>query len=122
MTQHASVAAADTIGGVDSTFEIHVPTNIDLSPNLKGRLLLTTVDMDNNVRPGNTICMVNALIKAHKRFDFMMMPGKPQWVWGQGLWKFASPGERRDERHFEFCGSLARTRRSPCTRSLAEVR
>jgi dipeptidyl-peptidase-4 len=32
--------------------------------------------MDNNVHPGNTIRLVNALIKANKRFDFMIMPGK----------------------------------------------
>jgi dipeptidyl-peptidase-4 len=58
-------------------FEIHVPTNIELADNLKGSLLLVTGDMDNNVHPGNTIRLVNALIKANKRFDFMLMPGKP---------------------------------------------
>ena len=71
-------AARDT-SVVDDTikYEIHVPTNIELAPNLKGRLLLVTGDMDNNVHPGNTIRLVNALIKANKRFDFMLMPGKP---------------------------------------------
>lgn len=59
-----------------SKFEIKVPTNIELAPNLKGKLLLVTGDMDNNVHPGNTIRLVNALIKANKRFDFMIMPGK----------------------------------------------
>jgi dipeptidyl-peptidase-4 len=58
-------------------FSIHVPTNIELAPNLKGSLLLVTGDLDNNVHPGNTIRLVNALIKADKRFDFMLMPGKP---------------------------------------------
>jgi dipeptidyl-peptidase-4 len=67
----------DTILMADSTFEIHVPTNIELAPNLKGRLLLTTGDMDNNVHPGNTVRLVNALIKANKRFDYMVLPGKP---------------------------------------------
>jgi dipeptidyl aminopeptidase/acylaminoacyl peptidase len=33
--------------------------------------------MDNNVHPANTIRLVNALIKANKRFDFMLLPGKP---------------------------------------------
>jgi dipeptidyl-peptidase-4 len=66
-------------GYVDDTlvYEIRVPTNIELAPNLKGSLLLVTGDMDNNVHPGNTIRLVNALIKANKRFDFMVMPGKP---------------------------------------------
>lgn len=69
--------SADT-GFVDDTlrYEIRVPTNIELAPNLKGRLLLTTGDMDNNVHPGGTIRLVNALIKANKRFDFMLFPGK----------------------------------------------
>jgi dipeptidyl-peptidase 4 len=70
--------AVDT-GFVDDSlrYEIHIPTNIELAPNLKGKLLLVTGDMDNNVHPGNTIRLVNALIKANKRFDFMLMPGKP---------------------------------------------
>lgn len=71
-------SAIDT-GFVDDSlrYEIRVPTNIELAPNLRGKLLLTTGDMDNNVHPGNTIRLVNALIKANKRFDFMLMPGKP---------------------------------------------
>ena len=73
----AGGSAADTVVTADSTFSIKVPTNIELAPNLKGRLLLTTGDMDNNVHPGNTVRMVNALIKANKRFDYMVLPGKP---------------------------------------------
>ena len=61
----------------DSTFSIHVPTTVDLAANLKGNLLLETGDMDNNVHPANTIRLVHALIKANKRFDFMLLPGKP---------------------------------------------
>ena len=57
-------------------FEIKVPTNTELAANLKGRLLLVHGDMDNNVHPGNTIRLVDALIKANKRFDMMMLPGK----------------------------------------------
>lgn len=68
-----SVGADDTT----DTFQIHVPTTVDLAPNLKGNLLLETGDMDNNVHPANTIRLVNALIKANKRFDFMLLPGKP---------------------------------------------
>lgn len=73
----ATVTSADT-GFVDDSlrYEIKVPTNIELAPNLKGKLLLVHGDMDNNVHPGNTIRLVNALIKANKRFDFMLLPGK----------------------------------------------
>ena len=38
--------------------------------------MLVTGDVDNNVHPGGTIRMANALIKANKRFDFMLMPGQ----------------------------------------------
>ncbi len=64
---------------IDDTtrWEIRVATNIELAEGLKGRLLLVTGDMDNNVHPANTIRLVDALIRANKRFDFMLMPGKP---------------------------------------------
>ncbi len=68
-----SIAADDTT----NVFQIHVPTTVELAANLKGNLLLETGDMDNNVHPANTIRLVQALIKANKRFDFMMLPGKP---------------------------------------------
>jgi dipeptidyl-peptidase-4 len=68
-----SIADGDTT----NAFQIHVPTTVDLAQNLRGNLLLETGDMDNNVHPANTIRLVNALIKANKRFDFMILPGKP---------------------------------------------
>jgi dipeptidyl aminopeptidase/acylaminoacyl peptidase len=72
-------ATTPDTGYVDDSlrYTIKVPTNIDLAPNLKGRILLATGDMDNNVHPGGTIRLVNALIKANKRFDFILLPGKP---------------------------------------------
>ncbi|MBX7134578.1 MAG: DPP IV N-terminal domain-containing protein [Fimbriimonadaceae bacterium] len=60
----------------EKKFEIRVPTNDELAANLKGKLLLVHGDMDNNVHPAGTMRLVNALIKANKRFDFMIMPGK----------------------------------------------
>ena len=57
-------------------FEIKVPTNAELAANLKGKLLLVHGDMDNNVHPAGTIRLINALIRANKRFDFMVMPGQ----------------------------------------------
>lgn len=58
-------------------FEIKVPTNAELAANLKGSLMLVHGDMDNNVHPAGTVRLVNALIKANKRFELMIMPGKP---------------------------------------------
>lgn len=57
-------------------FEYSIEKNSELAKNLKGHLMLVTGDMDNNVHPANTIRMANALIKANKRFDFVLMPGQ----------------------------------------------
>lgn len=60
----------------ESKFVYEIEKNTELAKNLKGKLLLVTGDIDNNVHPGNTIRMANALIAAKKRFDFFMMPGQ----------------------------------------------
>jgi dipeptidyl aminopeptidase/acylaminoacyl peptidase len=57
-------------------FEIQVPTNAELAGNLKGHLLLVHGELDNNVHPANTLRLVDALIKANKRFDMLYLPGK----------------------------------------------
>ena len=59
----------------NTTFEYDIETNSDLAANLKGHLLLTTGDIDNNVHHANTFRMAEALIKANKRFDFFIFPG-----------------------------------------------
>jgi len=58
------------------SFKYSIDTNPEIAKNLKGHLLITTGDMDNNVHPANTIRMANALIKANKRFDYFVFPGK----------------------------------------------
>lgn len=57
-------------------YKYRIDKNQTLAKNLKGKLMLVTGDVDNNVHPGGTIRMANALIKANKRFDFMIMPGQ----------------------------------------------
>jgi dipeptidyl-peptidase-4 len=64
-----------TASVVATRFDARVPANHELAENLKGKLLLVHGDMDNNVHPAGTIRLVDALIKANKRFDFMIMPG-----------------------------------------------
>jgi dipeptidyl aminopeptidase/acylaminoacyl peptidase len=44
--------------------------------NLKGHLLLAHGTMDNNVPPYNTLLVVDALIKANKDFDLLMLPNQ----------------------------------------------
>lgn len=60
----------------ESKFIYDIEKNSELAKNLKGHLLLVTGDIDNNVHPGNTVRMANALIKANKRFDFFLLPGQ----------------------------------------------
>ena len=45
-----------------------------IASRLKGHLLLVHGDIDNNVHPGNTTRVVDALIKAGKRFDMLVLP------------------------------------------------
>ena len=58
----------------DTTFVYKIATNPQIAKNLKGKLLLIHGDIDNNVHPGNTIRVVDALIRAGKRFDMLMLP------------------------------------------------
>ncbi|MEP0212986.1 MAG: DPP IV N-terminal domain-containing protein [Cellulophaga sp.] len=73
-THHGVEEVKDAKGVVSYKYDID--KNQTLASNLKGKLMLVTGDVDNNVHPGATIRMANALIKANKRFDFMMMPGQ----------------------------------------------
>jgi dipeptidyl-peptidase-4 len=47
-----------------------------LAKNLKGKLLLAHGTMDNNVPPYNPYLVVDALIKANKDFDLLMLPNQ----------------------------------------------
>ncbi|MCZ4245032.1 S9 family peptidase [Pedobacter punctiformis] len=60
----------------DTTFKYSIDKNPDLAKNLKGHLLLMHGDVDNNVHPANSIRVANALMKAGKRFDFLIIPGQ----------------------------------------------
>ena len=58
----------------DTTFVYKIRTNPEIAKNLKGHLLLVHGDIDDNVHPGNTTRVVDALIRAGKRFDMLMLP------------------------------------------------
>ena len=51
--------------------------NQNTAMNLKGKLLLAHGTMDNNVPPNSTLLVVDALIKANKDFDLILLP-EPQ--------------------------------------------
>jgi dipeptidyl-peptidase-4 len=71
---HGVKEVTDKDGNVK--FEYSIEKNSELAKNLKGHLLITTGDIDNNVHPANTLRLAAALIKAGKRFDFFVFPGQ----------------------------------------------
>ena len=73
--KHHGVLEEITAKG-DTTFKYSIGTNSQLAKNLEGRLLLIHGDIDNNVHPGNTLRLANALIRANKRFDMLILPGQ----------------------------------------------
>ena len=50
-------------------------SNVTHAHKLKGKLLLIVGELDRNVDPASTTQVVNALIKADKDFDFLLIPG-----------------------------------------------
>ncbi len=62
------MVAADGKSNYDSQ------ANQNFAKNLKGHLLLAHGTMDDNVPPSNTLLLVDALIKANKNFDLLMIP------------------------------------------------
>lgn len=56
--------------------ENKMPVNEDLAGKLQGHLMLVTGEVDDNVNPANTYRMVDALIKADKDFDLLLLPGQ----------------------------------------------
>ena len=53
----------------------HEQSNVTQAHRLQGKLLLTVGELDRNVDPASTMQVVNALIKADKDFDFIIVPG-----------------------------------------------
>jgi dipeptidyl-peptidase-4 len=60
-------------GGTDN---YAAEANQSLAKNLKGKLLLAHGTLDDNVPPDNTTLVVDALIKANKDFDLLMLPNQ----------------------------------------------
>ena len=60
----------------DTTTAYEDQANQSHAQNLKGHLLLAHGTLDNNVPPDNTLLVVDALIKANKDFDLLMLPNQ----------------------------------------------
>ncbi|MEY4567832.1 MAG: Dipeptidyl aminopeptidase 4 [Planctomycetota bacterium] len=50
-------------------------SNVTLAHQLKGKLMLVVGELDDNVDPASTMQVVNALVKADKDFDLLILPG-----------------------------------------------
>jgi dipeptidyl aminopeptidase/acylaminoacyl peptidase len=50
-------------------------SNVTLAPRLQGKLLLVVGELDRNVDPASTMQVANALVRADKDFDLLIIPG-----------------------------------------------
>jgi len=62
------------INNADGTSNYDSQANQNYAKDLKGHLLLAHGTMDDNVPPNNTLLVVDALIKANKDFDLLLIP------------------------------------------------
>ncbi|HKX26732.1 MAG TPA: DPP IV N-terminal domain-containing protein [Blastocatellia bacterium] len=67
-------------------------SNVENAHRLQGKLLLIVGEMDTNVDPASTMQVVNALIKADKLFDLLVIPGAGH----------TSGGSYGDKRRYDF--------------------
>ena len=72
--KHHGISEVEKDG--ETVFEYHISANHELAERLKGHLLLVHGDIDENVHPGCTLRVVDALIRANKRFDMLLLPGQ----------------------------------------------
>ena len=84
--QHHGIA--EKIENGDTTFVYKIETNPELASRLKGHLMLVHGDTDNNVNPANSIRVANALIRANKRFEYVIMPGQRHGFGDMNEWFF----------------------------------
>jgi dipeptidyl aminopeptidase/acylaminoacyl peptidase len=55
-------------------------SNVDNAYRLQGKALIIVGEMDTNVDPASSLQVVNALVKAHKHFDMLYIPGQDHGV------------------------------------------
>jgi dipeptidyl aminopeptidase/acylaminoacyl peptidase len=72
-------------------------SNVDNAWRLQGRLLLVTGELDTNVDPSSTLQVANALIKAGKDFDYLVVPNG-----GHGAGRSSEVQSYGDRKRFEF--------------------
>jgi dipeptidyl-peptidase-4 len=61
----------------DGTSNYEASANQNYAANLKGHLMLVHGSMDDNVPPNNTLLVAEALMRANKNFDMLIVPNVP---------------------------------------------
>ncbi len=64
------------VKNADGTDNYEVEANQNFAKDLKGKLMLAHGTMDTNVPPSQTLLVVEALIKANKDFDLVLLPNQ----------------------------------------------
>ena len=60
--------------------EYAASSNVDNAWRLQGKALIIIGELDSNVDPASSLQVVNALVKAHKHFDMLYIPGQNHGV------------------------------------------
>ena len=74
------------VNNADGTDNYDAEANQNFAKNLKGHLLLAHGSMDDNVPPVETMLVVDALIKANKEFDMVIIPNVPHGYGAASDW------------------------------------
>lgn len=72
--------------GTDGKSNYDLEANQNFAQNLKGHLLLAHGSIDNNVPSAETMVVVEALIKANKEFDMVIIPNVPHGYGAASDW------------------------------------
>ena len=72
-------------------------SNVDNAWRLQGKVLLVAAELDTNVDPSSTYQVANALIKANKTFDMLVIPGG-----SHGAGRSAEHPEYGERKRFDF--------------------
>jgi dipeptidyl aminopeptidase/acylaminoacyl peptidase len=72
-------------------------SNVDNAWRLQGQVLLVVGELDMNVDPASTMQVANALIKANKMFDLLVVPSE-----GHGAGRTTGPVEYGQRRQYDF--------------------
>jgi len=74
------------VKNADGTTNYDDQANQNWAKNLKGHLLLAHGTLDDNVPPYNTLLVVDALIKANKDFDLLLLPNQRHGYGAESLY------------------------------------